>query len=393
MKVCVITSMFPTKKAPHNGVFITRRIEGLIENGVEVDAFAIIREESFAVQIIRKLFNKETKEEFSDVIATDNDRIQYKTLKVRLGLLGFLLTTITSERYYARKAGEVCKKEIIGKYDIIHAHWLYPTGKAAVILSKAKNVPVFITCHGSDINRVMHAPSYRKDCIWTMKNADEVEFVSNKLMSTARSLGGEWNSAHVLPNGITDYSDEISLERDHIVGFVGNLIDVKRVDCFPELFRLLYNKYKELSFLIVGDGEKRKWLENELSGLPVVFTGRVPQDEVLLLMKKMEVMILPSRNEGWPCVVLEAHSCGTPVIGSSCGGIPEAIGDDSFIVEDNDNMGIFTNNLYERIVALIDHTLEVAPQDLIKRSRQYTWTNLQSIEKEEYQRYVKCENK
>jgi glycosyltransferase involved in cell wall biosynthesis len=74
-----------------------------------------------------------------------------------------------------------------------------------------------------------------------------------------------------------------------------------------------------------------------MKGLDVVFAGRVPQVEVARCMNAMDVMVLPSRNEGWPCVVLEAQACGTCVVGSSSGGIPEAIGFDEYVAKEEEN--------------------------------------------------------
>ena len=237
MRICYISSMFPTKRAPHNGVFITRRIEALKELGINVDAYALVREESFLVRLLRKITRKEQKEVFSDVIYTDNSDIIYRTIKIKLNFVEFIINFLTCENYYAWKAARTCDRDISDAFDLVHAHWLFPTGKAAIIFAKKKHVPVFVTCHGSDINYYMKLNRYRKSCQWTLLHADEVEFVSQRLMDTAKMLGGEWKAAHVLPNGIVNHRLNYSKQKQHVIGFVGNLIDVKRVDCFPELFR------------------------------------------------------------------------------------------------------------------------------------------------------------
>ena len=53
-------------------------------------------------------------------------------------------------------------------------------------------------------------------------------------------------------------------------------------------------------------------------------------------MNTMDVMILPSKREGFGCVVTEANACGAAVVGSNAGGIPEAIGIEENVVNDGE---------------------------------------------------------
>jgi glycosyltransferase involved in cell wall biosynthesis len=64
----------------------------------------------------------------------------------------------------------------------------------------------------------------------------------------------------------------------------------------------------------------------------------------------MDVMMLPSREEGFGAVVIEAQACGTCVIGSSNGGIPEAIGFDEYVVEEREN---FEEKFAKRVINIL----------------------------------------
>jgi glycosyltransferase involved in cell wall biosynthesis len=109
----------------------------------------------------------------------------------------------------------------------------------------------------------------------------------------------------------------------------------------------------------------------EIKGFNVVFTEKVPQVEVARYMNAMDVMILPSRNEGWPCVVLEAQACGTCVVGSSNGGIPEAIGFEEYVVEEGKNS---RKGLQKKVVDVPKSGYD--RNRLIERARRFTWEEI-----------------
>ena len=62
------------------------------------------------------------------------------------------------------------------------------------------------------------------------------------------------------------------------------------------------------------------------AGVQVIFWGNVDTDRMSALMHCIDLLVLPSKNEGLPLVTLEALSCGASVVGSDVGGIPEVIG-------------------------------------------------------------------
>ncbi|UOK60011.1 glycosyltransferase family 4 protein [Bacillus sp. OVS6] len=140
---------------------------------------------------------------------------------------------------------------------------------------------------------------------------------------------------------------------------MGNLVEVKRVDKLPEI----YNNIKKLTsddlmFLIVGDGDLRKQIEQNFTEMNanVLFTGKVPPHEIISYLGIMDVLILPSRQEGLGSVLLESQACGIPVIGSSNGGIPEAIIDKNNIIKDNE---FFERKIAEKIVSILNNKYSV----------------------------------
>ncbi len=137
-----------------------------------------------------------------------------------------------------------------------------------------------------------------------------------------------------------------------------------------------------VKFILVGDGNLRDTIQEEFitNNLDVTFTGRVYPELVPSWLNCMDCLILPSRNEGWPCVVLEAQACGVSVVGSDAGGIPESAGEGGLIVEEGDH---FEERFAEAVCTILHNPLN--PEQLRKRTLGYGWDKIVQKEIEIYQ--------
>jgi phosphatidylinositol alpha-1,6-mannosyltransferase len=117
---------------------------------------------------------------------------------------------------------------------------------------------------------------------------------------------------------------------------VGRLIGRKNHALALAALPAVLEAFPNTLYLIVGDGHMRAPLEQEVArrGLAphVIFTGFVPPEELRVLYQRADLLLMPSLEEpsnieGFGIVFLEAGWFRAPVIGSRCGGIPEAIVD------------------------------------------------------------------
>jgi L-malate glycosyltransferase len=121
---------------------------------------------------------------------------------------------------------------------------------------------------------------------------------------------------------------------------IGSFVPEKNHMFLLDIFHAYYQRYQKGILWLVGDGKLRPMLENRARALKIdshiKFWGY--QKEVIPILKSADVMILPSLIEGMPGVILEAMSCGVPVIASKVGGIPEVVKDGftGFCIENYD---------------------------------------------------------
>ena len=144
--------------------------------------------------------------------------------------------------------------------------------------------------------------------------------------------------------------------------YVGRLSDHdKRVGALIGAFARVAQDHEDVDLLVVGEGldgdRLREQAGREAPGR-IRFLGWVTGSEQLAsLYSASECLVLPSRREGFPTVIGEAAACGTPVIGSRVGGVPELVVDgvSGWLVEPGDD-----DELMQRLAFVLHHPGELA---------------------------------
>ena len=258
----------------------------------------------------------------------------------------------------AKKALEdLIKKEDI---DIIHGHYLFPAGAAAVEVGNKHNIKTYVTAHGSDMFELYKSKPFMRPTIKkVLKNADGIFAVSKALRQEIIATGVSgiaektklsWNSVDITKFSLKDddsFKKEFGLFDKPIVLFVGNLIKRKNVGALLEAKKVAKSDYY---LVIVGDGPLSKKLRKKVEdeNIPdVIFTGS--RTDVENIIPNCDFLVLPSFSESFGLVLIEALACGKPVIGSDVGGISEIINDDVGLLVNPNDISLISNSI-DRLV-------------------------------------------
>jgi len=254
----------------------------------------------------------------------------------------------------AKKALEKLLKEV--DIDIIHGHYLFPAGAAAVEGGSKHKIKTYVTAHGSDMFEMYKKQSFMRPTInKVLKKADVVFAVSNALKQEILATGVEdisnktrlyWNSVDI--NKFSkDNKNLLENNGKPIVLFVGNIIKRKNVNLILEAKKQSKTDYE---LVIVGDGPLKKDLENKVKTdniSDVRFLGS--RRDVENIIPGCDVLVLPSFSESFGLVLIEALACEKAVIGSNVGGIAEIITDDvGLLIDPNDSSSL--SNAIDKII-------------------------------------------
>lgn len=147
------------------------------------------------------------------------------------------------------------------------------------------------------------------------------------------------------PKDTRELANELNVKNKKVILSICRLVPRKGLDLVLKAVANILNRRKDIIYLIGGTGPDDKRLKSLVQkygiGDHVKFLGRIPDQKMAGYYSLSDIFVMPASNEppdveGFGIVFLEANSCGTVVIGSKTGGIPDAVshGETGFLIED-----------------------------------------------------------
>ena len=145
----------------------------------------------------------------------------------------------------------------------------------------------------------------------------------------------------VIPNGIVPRQFRSDIDAGEVkqaygihpfaplILFIGRLVYQKGPDLLIEAMKIVCRNYPDARLIVAGEGDMRQFLMDRAQDLPVNFVGYIPDSEYIRLLNACDLVVIPSRNEPFGLVLLEAWSAEKGVVASNVGGLSENI--DTFV--------------------------------------------------------------
>ena len=368
----VVTNSFPDKENKYVGdVFVKEQVKYLKNYFEKV---YVISPVAYGVEYLRK--TKHEDYEFGNVQVCFP-----KYVNLPLFYFYFRDFWIYLEK---RAILKLIQKERI-KFDLIHAHFTWPSGAVAVELKKEFEVPVVITEH-THITLYKELKRKNKQYLRTWGLCDAIIRVNKKDIPLFVDAGVSPNKVFHIVNGydphkfkpisMNEARERLSLEKDRkIILHISRLYEEKGQKYLIEAIKKILEYQKDVLCIIGGSGPLKDKLERQINDLNlqdhVKLIGFVPDELLSSWMNACDLFVLPSLSEGNPTVMFECLGCGKPFVGTKVGGEPEII-----ISEDYGLLCEPANpdELAEKILIALNK--EWNREKIQKYAEQFTWGNI-----------------
>ncbi len=222
--------------------------------------------------------------------------------------------------------------------DILHVHYAIPHATSAYLakqLTRTCKPAIITTLHGTDITLVGKDPAYSEIVKFSIGHSDRVTAVSNDLAKTTRDFFHIDEPIEVIHNFFIPDKELIGKKpmrgnfvnaEEKLFCHSSNFRSVKRAEDVIKIFHLV-NKQLPSKLLLLGTGPQIEDVHHLVKDLQlekdVYFLGK--QIEVDPYIASSDLVLLPSSQESFGLVALEAMAYGVPVIATKTGGLPEVV--------------------------------------------------------------------
>ncbi len=256
-------------------------------------------------------------------------------------------------------------KEVVAEFnpDIIHAQHLWITPYAAL----TSGIPYIVTVHGTDLMGFKKDKRYHKYALEGANNAAKIITISRQVHNDTLELYKvPENKLKLNPNGFDDDMFRpksitnkelftqfgINIEPEKLVSFVGKFTDFKGIDILIKAARIVTDEIPKVVFALAGDGQlmnEMKQLKAELKLNNIYFLGHQTQEDVASLYSAADISVVPSRIEPFGLVAIEALGCGTPVVATNAGGLPDFVNNDVGQLIEMENIEVLAKAIIEEL--------------------------------------------
>jgi glycosyltransferase involved in cell wall biosynthesis len=380
MNILFLTSWYPTKFNPNFGIFVKEHAHSIVLTNNIIVVLAIV---------INKTSNIYSKT-ITDTVDESGMRIILIEINSKFKNLLYHLIP-----FQYRLVKKVFRNNILPDFkpDIIHSNVIFPSGIIGDILALNIKKPHIITEHWSRINTILKKPVLSGMAIKAYQRATMILPVSLFLMNKMKILLPtiDSNKYHIVSNVIDSelfYFIEKKPNKDSIkFCAIATWADKKIPDKKPELFiealAVLQTQIKETVILtMIGGGDQVSKLQDlcREKSIKANFVGFLNKVEIAKQLQESDFFIHASTIETFGIVIAEALLCGTPVICSNVGALPELINESNGILCEN-NLNEWVKGLH-KLISFKFKNHEIADKNKRKFSKENVSKKINELYKE-----------
>ena len=265
----------------------------------------------------------------------------------------------------------------IGSFDLVHLNKLFPFGLFALHLKKTKHLPYIISEHwtGYHLKEQKSLPWIER--VLSKKIAKNASFICPVSTDLKNSMlkSGLKGSYKIVPNVVNThlFKPVKKTTKKFTITHISSLLDKhKNISGMLRVAKQLENTIDTFQWNFIG-GKKDEFstLLNDLNFKKntIHFKDHLSHEQIPKKLTQSDVFVLFSNYENLPCVILEAFSCGIPVISTNVGGVSEFFPEDfGFLIEQNNE-----NQLLEKIIDIYNNPISKS-----KKMHQFAKDNFSS---------------